>query len=369
MTTFDAFISYSHSDKTTADATCAALEAAGVRCWIAPRDIVPGVDWGEAIIDAITGAKIMVLIFSGNANVSPQIKREVERAVSKAIPIIPLRIENVGMSKSLEYFLSTPHWLDALSPPLEKHLQRLTEAVRGLLKMYAEKSGDGEIKQAAVIQPKVSTRPPPTTSDAFYNRGLGYYTRREYDRAIQDFDEAIRRNPKYANAFCNRGAAYQTKREYDRAIADYDEAIRLNPKDADTLALRATKYQFKGQYDRAIQDFDEAIRLNPKFATAVCNRGSAYQSKGEYDRAIADYDEAIRLDPKYANAFTNRGIAWQNKSEPDRAIADYDEAIRLNPKDANALFQRGVIKRGMHDDVGADADMEAAKAIDPDIGL
>src|SRR5882757_7085211 len=106
MMTFEAFISYSHRDKTTAVATCAALEAAGVRGWIAPRDIVPGTDWGEAIIDAVTGAKIMVPVFSGHTNVSPQIKREVERAVSKAIPIIPLRIEDVAMSKSFEYFLS-----------------------------------------------------------------------------------------------------------------------------------------------------------------------------------------------------------------------------------------------------------------------
>ncbi|HAH65240.1 MAG TPA: toll/interleukin-1 receptor domain-containing protein, partial [Rhizobiales bacterium] len=76
---FDVFISYSSKDKPIADAVCAGLEANGLRCWIAPRDILPGADWGGAIIDAITGSKVMVLIFSGNANSSPQIKREVER--------------------------------------------------------------------------------------------------------------------------------------------------------------------------------------------------------------------------------------------------------------------------------------------------
>src|ERR1700743_1981121 len=66
--THDVFICYSYRDKPVADAVCAVLESEGVRCWIAPRDILPGADWGECIIDAINDARAMVLIFSGNAN-------------------------------------------------------------------------------------------------------------------------------------------------------------------------------------------------------------------------------------------------------------------------------------------------------------
>lgn len=128
----DVFISYSNKDKPVADAVCAGLEGRGIRCWVAPRDILPGFDWGAAIIDAISGAKVMVLIFSGNANASPQIKREVERAVAKGVKILPFRIEDVPMSKSLEYFISTPHWLDALTQPLEGHIAKLADTV-GLL--------------------------------------------------------------------------------------------------------------------------------------------------------------------------------------------------------------------------------------------
>jgi TIR domain len=129
----DAFISYSSKDKPVADAVCANLEANDIRCWIAPRDILPGQDWGEAIIDAINQSRVMVLVFSSSANTSPQIKREVERSVSKGIPIIPFRIEDVPLSKSLEYFISTPHWLDALTQPMEKHLQYLSQTVGMLL--------------------------------------------------------------------------------------------------------------------------------------------------------------------------------------------------------------------------------------------
>lgn len=129
----DIFISYSTKDKPTADAACATLEAAGIRCWIAPRDILPGMEWGDSIIRAINDCRAMVLVFSSNANDSQQIRREVERAVSKGVPVIPLRIEDIAPTHSLEYFIGTVHWLDALTPPLESHLHRLSENVAALL--------------------------------------------------------------------------------------------------------------------------------------------------------------------------------------------------------------------------------------------
>jgi tetratricopeptide (TPR) repeat protein len=106
----------------------------------------------------------------------------------------------------------------------------------------------------------------------------------------------------------------------DRAIADYDEAIRLNPEDADAYSNRGNAYFHKGDFDRAITDYDEAIRLNPEFADAYHNRGSAYFHKGDSDRAIADYDEAIRLNPEDADAYSNRGNAYFHKGDFDRAI-------------------------------------------------
>ncbi len=129
----EVFVSYSTSDKPIADAVCATLERHGLRCWIAPRDILPGLDWGAAIVDAIGGSKVMVLVFSASANKSPQIKREVERAVHKGVTIIPLRIEDVPLGKTLEYFISSSHWLDAFSPSVEAHLDRLAETVKLLI--------------------------------------------------------------------------------------------------------------------------------------------------------------------------------------------------------------------------------------------
>ena len=129
----DVFISYANQDKAVADAACATLESRKIRCWIAPRDVLPGTPYAESIIEGLNRSRVFVLVFSAHSNDSQQVMREVEKAVRKGLPIIPLRIDNVVPSKSMEYFLTTQHWLDALTPPLEKHLQKLADTVQVLL--------------------------------------------------------------------------------------------------------------------------------------------------------------------------------------------------------------------------------------------
>ncbi|MDP4093861.1 MAG: TIR domain-containing protein [Bacillota bacterium] len=130
----DVFISYSSNDRNVANTICSVLESRKVRCWIASRDITPGREWGESIIEAIEQSKIMVLIFSSAANKSQQVLREVERAVNKNVIIIPFRIEDVLPTKSMEYFLYATHWLDALTPDMEMHVRKLVDTVDRLIK-------------------------------------------------------------------------------------------------------------------------------------------------------------------------------------------------------------------------------------------
>jgi biotin transporter BioY len=163
----DVFVSYSSDDKPTADAVCATLEMRGIRCWIAPRDVLPGVDWGAAIIEAINASGVMVLVYSAKANDSPQIKREVERAVNRGLTIIPFRIQDVPMSKTLEYFMSMPHWLDALTPPLQEHLDRLADTTRLIL------GRAGATPPATDEGVPPAQEPTPLTTSGDIARGIG----------------------------------------------------------------------------------------------------------------------------------------------------------------------------------------------------
>jgi hypothetical protein len=134
----DVFISYSSADREVADAVCRALEESGLTCWIAPRDVPAGKEWGDALLDAIKGSRAFVLIFSENANRSPQMRREVNYAIEKEVPVIPVRIEDTQPSDTMEYYLDITHWFDALPPPPQTHFPRLTDAVRQLLKEPAD---------------------------------------------------------------------------------------------------------------------------------------------------------------------------------------------------------------------------------------
>ena len=131
----DVFISYSTKDKALANKICAHLESRkNISCWIAHRDILPGADWPESIVTAIGNARVMLLLFTSNANESSQMARELARADNQRIPVIALRTrEDVEPGKMLAYFLSTSHWLDIFPPPLEKHMDRLGTVIEHLL--------------------------------------------------------------------------------------------------------------------------------------------------------------------------------------------------------------------------------------------
>lgn len=156
----DVFICHSSKDRTLANAICAKLEANRIRCWIAPRDVVPGVEYAQSIVEAIGATRLTVLVFSQNANLSPHVHRELERTASHGIPILPFRVEDVVPTPSVEYFISDAHWLDALTPPMEKHLDYLVGTIRLILDREAAKTGGQPLPAATDT---VAAPPAPAT--------------------------------------------------------------------------------------------------------------------------------------------------------------------------------------------------------------
>jgi len=158
----DVFISYAQEDKLIADAVCAKLESLNIRCWIAPRDVSPGKNFPEAIIDGIEGGRMMIVIFSSHANNSPHVLRELTNAVNKGRIIIPFRIEDIVPSKSMEYLISVPHWLDAVTPPLEKHIETLAKTIERIIGSEKISPVRGNDAPVAEVKPPVASPPPPS---------------------------------------------------------------------------------------------------------------------------------------------------------------------------------------------------------------
>jgi TIR domain len=155
----DVFISHSTSNRPVANAVCAALESAGIRCWIAPRDVMPGRSYSGEITRAIQQSRAFVLIFSEHSNNSEQVLREVQLAANSRLHIVQFRIDPVSPSDDLEYYLSGPHWLDAVTPPLEGHLEQLRNSVKALLTLPRAGEGDKE-RASAPPSPPVPSPPP-----------------------------------------------------------------------------------------------------------------------------------------------------------------------------------------------------------------
>jgi Tfp pilus assembly protein PilF len=153
----------------------------------------------------------------------------------------------------------------------------------------------------------------------------------QYDRAIQNFDRAIRLNPEYAEAYYNRGTAYMRKGDVERAIEDYGHAIKLDPKMDLAFISRGLVYFNKGEYDRANVDFDRAIQLKPKSAEGFYLRGIARSNKGDFEQAIVDFDRAIENFKIVTEADVQR-----DKAECERIA--HDPLQRLPPKETNSAL-------------------------------
>jgi TolB-like protein len=156
------FISYASQDGTVAEAIVEALERQGLKCWIAPRDVMAGAPYAGQIIHAIDAARVSVLILSRNAAASPHVLREVERTASKRHSIVALRIDQAPLPADFEYFLNSSHWLDASSSAIGRTLPKLVSAVQGAIQ--APTLAPTAVLAAHAPHPTESAQPPRRTA-------------------------------------------------------------------------------------------------------------------------------------------------------------------------------------------------------------
>ena len=390
---YDVFISYSAEDKPTADAVVAGLENHRIRCWIAPRDIGAGKEYGAEIIAGITRCKVMVLIFSMRSNNSNQVVREVERAIHSQKIIIPFRIQNTSPTGSMEYFLSLPHWLDAYTAPLSKHVEELAATVASILSgnpveaslppplpsakrrlpwMVPAIFGGAAVtlllavvlvwvavkvifpSSARPARPPTQTvavaapspvRPPPqaavelatpvplregeAAANLLARDGLDLYNQGNYDAALEKQNKAVELDPKNAYAHLQRGITFKAKQNPQAAIEDYNAALKLKPGYAIVYYNRGNAYVALNDDVTALADFSKAIELDPKSYLAFNNRGCLYRRQGAFDLAIADFNSSLSIKPDYEKAHANRESTLRAKNSPAKPPAA-NLATKLN---------------------------------------
>jgi tetratricopeptide (TPR) repeat protein len=202
-------------------------------------------------------------------------------------------------------------------------------------------------------------------ADIYFYRGNAYISKNEMDRAVADYDQAIKIKPDFAPAYQNRGAVYLTKSDTTRAISDYDRAITIRPESAESYNNRGVAYSINKDLDRAIADYDQAVKLQPAFAVAYANRAEARNRKDQYDLALSDFDRALQLQPDFAAAYQGRARVYLGKGELDLALNDLNQAIKLNSNFAWAYITRGFVYLRKEDFALALADLDKAIKIEP----
>ncbi len=181
-------------------------------------------------------------------------------------------------------------------------------------------------------------------SPGLYNlRGAALLDKLEFNRAIADFEKAISLDQKYRNAFINRGLAFVFTRQLSRAIADFDMVVRLSPRDPLGYLNRAMARMDMGNFKGAIADYDEAIRLDPNTSGPYTRRGEAWRLEGNLRRSLDDHNKAIALNPVDTEAYNNRALTFKDLGKLAEAIADCDHAIMLNNNSDFAYATRGLI--------------------------
>ena len=143
-----------------------------------------------------------------------------------------------------------------------------------------------------------------------------------------------------------QGDGYRSSRQYDRAIVEYSEAIRLDPRSAEAYFNRGLAFEAIGSDRNALEDFSAVIRLNRKDATALERRATVHFRMGAYDRAAGDYDAALVIDPRNAEALYGRGVVRRVRDKAARATAsserDIADAKSIDADIAATMAARGV---------------------------
>jgi len=330
------FISYSSRDKRIADAVCSTLEAQRIRCWIAPRDILPGDNWGAAIVAAIADADVLVLVFTSQANLSDHVMHEVERAVAKGIPVVPLRMEAVSPSRNLELFISAAHWLDALTPPLQHHLDRLCSTVRCLIERRTEAAAPRAVAQTpadvlrryhealALIESgrhaetvnileeleQCQLFPMLALAGAPIPVGDGYY---HLARALEFNAQGVLRGPgtdlPRVLRCCELALENQTSMVAEACL---DAALVC-----DVLARRDEALRY---IERGLADKPWWYQLHGAKAVILCNLG-------DWATAVPVLEKTLSLNPDDFFAMYNLGLALGNLAQKERAIASFQKFV------------------------------------------
>lgn len=209
----------------------------------------------------------------------------------------------------------------------------------------------------------------PDLAEAYYYRGLHYYSRKQYQKALADYDQAISRDPGNDRFLVKRSFVHSMMNDKQKALQDLGAAIKINQRDFNSYLSRGNIYfelaaQDADYYGLALSDYTRSLELNPKSSIALGNRGAVQIIQKHYDVALKDLSEALVLDPRNLDAYTNRALIHQVKNDYPSSVNDYTRALELAPNRHDIYSKRGIAKQKLGLAVEAIKDFDMAIQLD-----
>jgi formylglycine-generating enzyme required for sulfatase activity len=344
-TDHDVFISYatdkgeSHTsrDRQAADKVYAALENEGIRCWAAHQDILAGDDWLESIIAAVEKSKVLVLVFSSNANQSQWVKDEIKMALDEKIKIIPFRIDDVPPQGGLKILKYRCQWLDAFTSPMEKHIAELVKVVCRHLGKEPKIAEESKGRK----QPEVPGEEIPADVKSIKSKAQKIY-KNEKGLWEADYGDGIK-------------MVYIPAGEFTMGSNDYD-----NEKPVHTVYLDG---YWTGKYEVTFAQYDKYCEETKKDkpGDAGWGRGDrpvinvSWDDAAAYCKWLSDKKGLKFKLPteaqweKAARGTDSRMYPWGN-NEPDETLANFDG--KLGKTSPVGSYPRGVSPYGLLDMAG-----------------
>jgi tetratricopeptide (TPR) repeat protein len=185
----------------------------------------------------------------------------------------------------------------------------------------------------------------PTLQEPYNLRGFARAADGSGEKALLDFDQAIRINPRYAEAYFNRGNTNSSLLRYADAIRDYSQAVDSNPAMVEAYLNRGIVLSRRADKTAALADFEKALSLNPRFALAYFDRGLLKEEMGDAKWALQDFDQALKLDPHLAKAYLEKGSLLEAQGNDEEALRCYERFLMYDlPDEDEQRYSKEVVR-------------------------
>jgi tetratricopeptide (TPR) repeat protein len=189
---------------------------------------------------------------------------------------------------------------------------------------------------------------PKQLSLALKLRGEAFRRKGEDDKALVDFDQAIKLNSENSGAFAARGLLFDSRKQSDRAVRDLAAATRIDPNNATAWAYQGDVLYHAGKEAEAIGSFARALKIAPDWMWPANDRGELYADRGDYELALRDFNHVVKVSSTYAMGWNNRCRVNAILGRLDEALKDCDQALKISPKFVNSMVKSGKVSARQH---------------------